>query len=263
MISALRLALVVSLIFALTLVAVPIQLVARALGLNLAKKIPVFWHKTLLRLLGVRVRLHGKFSDAHPLLLVSNHVSWADILVLGSRKELSFIAKSEVSSWPIINRFARMQGTLFIDRTTRSDTANQADTIASRLLSGDVMVLFAEGTTGDGNKVSPFKSSLLGAAQYAIRQSHIDKVMVQPVAIAYTRLHGLPLARRHQPQASWPGDVRLGPHLFNFLLKSAFDVDVVLGDPLEFTATTNRKEITKAANDQVGAMFGRAMRGEL
>ena len=261
--SQLRLAISILLVFALTLFLLPIQFIAKTLKLDLARKIPTWWHKTLLALLGVRVKVHGSFSAAHPLLLVCNHVSWADILVMGSVKELCFVAKAEIRSWPVINWFARLQGSVFVDRQSSRDAGNQADTIASRLLSGDVMVLFAEGTTGDGNKVLPFKSSLLGAAQYAIRQSHIDQVMVQPVAIAYSRLHGLPLGRRYQSEASWPGDIKLVPHLKNFLLKSAFDVDVVLGEPLEFTAQSNRKAITDAASAQVTIMFGKAMKNDL
>ena len=254
MITGLRLAIAILLILLVTAIFAPLQWVFRLIKIGPSRKIPRWWHKLLLRLIGVRVNVHGTFSNAHPLLLVCNHVSWADIPVMGSVKDICFIAKAEVSSWPIISRLAKLQGTVFVDRTRSRDAANQADTIASRLLHGDVMVLFAEGTTGDGNKVLPFNSSLFGAAQYAIRQSHIDVVIVQPVAISYTRLHGLPLGRRYQSEASWPGDVGLAPHLINFMKKSAFDVDVVLGEPLEFTATTNRKTITKAANNQVAAI---------
>jgi len=236
--------------------------IARLFRLNSSQKIPRLLNRILLRIIGVRVNVHGKFSTAFPLLLISNHVSWVDILVMGSLKEVCFIAKSEINSWPVINRLARLQGTVFIDRANRRDTANQADTIANRLLHGDVLVLFAEGTTSEGNKILPFNSSLLGAAQYAIKQSHIDLVMVQPVAITYTRLHGIPLGRRYQPLAAWPGDVGLLPHLLNLLRHSAFDVDVVLGEPLEFSSTTNRKALTKSANQQVATMFGRALRNE-
>jgi len=252
-------------LFVLVLVTVVLALatwLARLLRLQSSQKIPRLLNQLLLRIIGVRVNVHGSFSTAHPLLLVANHVSWVDILVMGSIKEICFIAKSEINSWPIINWLAKLQGTVFIDRSKRRDAAIQADTIANRLLHGDVMVLFAEGTTGDGNKILDFNSSLLGAAQYAVGQSHIDLVMVQPVAITYTRLHGIPLGRRYQSLASWPGDVGLAPHLLNFLRNSAFDVDVFLGKPLEFSATTNRKTLTKAVNLQVATMFGKALSSE-
>ena len=263
MFSSFKLALVLLLLVLVTILVAPFQYIFRLFDLDISRKLPQWWHRTILAIMGVRVNIHGKFSDAHPLLLVCNHVSWVDILVMGSVKEICFIAKSEISSWPIINRLAKLQGTVFIDRGNSRDAVNQADTIAARLLHGDVMVLFAEGTTGDGNRLLPFNSSLFGAAQYAIRQSHIDTMVVQPVAIAYTKLHGNDLGRRFQPYASWPGSVGLAPHLMNFLRKSAFDVDVVLGEPLSFNANTNRKKISAAANAQVKTMYGHAMRNQL
>ena len=263
MIAGLRLMIAIPLILVLTVFLAPVQLLSRALNIRLAKKIPYWFHRTLLYLIGVRVIVHGNFSSAHPLLLICNHISWLDILVMGSVDELCFIAKAEVGTWPVISHLAKMQGTVFVNRQRSQDTANQADSIASRLLQGDVMVLFAEGTTGDGNRILPFKSSLLGAAQYAIRQSHIDKVAIQPVAISYSRLHGVPLGRRYQSEASWPGDVPLAKHALNFLIKSAFDVDVVLGNPMDFTALSDRKLVSRNASGQVATMYSEAMRSNL
>ncbi len=260
MITSIRLVFAVFLILAVTLVLAPLQWFLRLLNAKLSRKIPQYWHKMVLWLIGVRVNIHGKFSASHPLLLVCNHISWVDILILGSVRPLCFIAKSEIGSWPVISKMAKLQGTVFIDRTNSRDSVNQADTIASRLLKGDVMVLFAEGTTGDGNTILPFNSSLLGAAQYAVRQSHIEHATVQPLAICYSRLHGQALGRRFQSLAAWPGDVPLGPHLIRFLRKSAFDVDVILGQPLTFDTNSNRKTITKNAHEQVSAMFGKAIR---
>ena len=263
MFSRIRTIIVIVLIVLLTVIVAPLQYLFRLFDLDLSRKIPRWWHKTILAIIGVKVQVHGEFSNAHPLFLICNHVSWVDILVMGSIKELCFIAKAEIGKWPIINRLAKLQGTVFVDRTNSRDAANQVDTIAARLLHGDVMVLFAEGTTSDGNKILPFNSSLFGAAQYAVRQSNIDKVMVQPVAIVYTRLHGLNLGRRFQSQASWPGGVGITPHLMNFLRKSAFDVDIVLGEPMVINAQTNRKKISSEANFQVRTMYGKAMRNAL
>jgi len=263
MIAGLRLMIAIPLILVFTVILTPVQLVFRAFNLPLAKKLPFWFHRILLYLVGVRVIVHGNFSRAHPLLLVCNHISWLDIPVMGSIGELCFIAKAEVGTWPLISQLAKMQGTVFVNRQRSTDTAIQADSIASRLLQGDVMVLFAEGTTGDGNRILPFKSSLLGAAQYAIRQSDIDKVVVQPVAITYSRLHGMPLGRRFQSVASWPGDVPLTKHAVNFLMKSAFDVDVVVGQPLDFTALSDRKLVSRSASGQVAMMYSRAMKNNL
>src|SRR5690606_36985320 len=180
----------------------------------------------------MRVRIHGTMSGARPLLLAANHVSWTDIMVLGAFNNLAFIAKSEMAGWPVLGSLARLQRTVFIERERRRKSGEQASEIAARLAAGDAMVLFAEGTTGDGNLLLPFKSTLFGAANIAIAEGGTDKVFIQPVAIAYTRLHGLPMGRQHRVVAAWIGDMDLVPHIGRLLAEGAVDVEVHFGEPL-------------------------------
>lgn len=238
----------------------PLQIIAIAGASPLARRLPVAWHRLALKMVGVRVRVSGEIPRDRPLLIVANHVSWSDIMVLGSIMELCFIAKSEVRSWHGINWLARMQRTVFIDREQRSHVVTQADSIAARLVQGDAMVLFAEGTTGDGHRLRPFKSALFGALHAALKQSRASHVTVQPVTIGYTRLHGLPLGRLHQARAAWPGDVELAPHLFAFLRHGAYDVEVVFGETADFSAETNRKDIARAMYQTIRGDFARVMR---
>ncbi|MGI9400088.1 MAG: lysophospholipid acyltransferase family protein [Rhizobiaceae bacterium] len=243
-----------------TAVMAPAQLFAMARSRPLARRIPVIWHRLALKIIGVRVNIHGEVPRDRPLLIVANHVSWSDIMVLGSVMELCFIAKSEVRFWPGINWLARMQRTVFVDREKRNQAGRQADSIAARLAEGDAMVLFAEGTTGDGHRLQPFKSALFGALHGAIKQTDSEQMTVQPVALGYTRLHGLPLGRLHQARAAWPGDVELGPHLLTFLRNGAYDVEVVFGQPAEFSAETNRKTIARDMQHAVRQEFSKVMR---
>ena len=225
-----------------------------------SRRLPLIWHRLALRLIGVRVHVHGRMDNHRPLMLISNHLSWSDIMVLGSVGELCFIAKDEVKSWPGINWLARLQRTVFVNRERKRDAGIQADTIAERLVQGDVMVLFAEGTTGNGHRLLPFKSALFAAPQMALQQAGLEKVSVQPVAIAYNTLHGMPLGRYHQPLAAWPGDVGLTPHLLSFLRLGAFDVDVAFGEAIAFTAGTKRKEIATRAFGETRVLFARMRR---
>lgn len=241
MASRIRAILILCLLLPVTLVMALFQLLFLKVWPPASRRLPVIWHRLVLWLLGVRVHVHGAMAKDRPLMIVANHVSWSDILVLGSVGELCFIAKDEVKTWPGINWLARLQRTVFVNRQRRQDAGIQADTIAARLVSGDAMVLFAEGTTGNGNKLQPFKSALFGAPQMALRQSGIETIHIQPVAIAYNTLHGMPLGRYHQTYASWPGDIELIPHLTGFVLQGAFDVDVSFGDPIPFTGETKRK----------------------
>lgn len=261
MIAAIRIAVVTFAFVVLTLALMPPQYLFIRAGWFLQKKLPLFFHKVVCRLLGLKVHVYGKLAGDRPLLLVANHTSWLDIMVLSSVGEVSFIAKSEVRKWPLFGTFAVLQRSVFVERDRRGRTGEQASEIARRLTEGDIMVLFAEGTTGDGNKVLPFKTSLFGAAQMAVRESGVEKVMVQPVAVAYTRVQGLPMGRYHRPIASWPGDVDLVPHLKGVLKKGAFDVEVHFGEPVPFTAGGDRKQLAKQTEADVRRMLGRALHG--
>jgi 1-acyl-sn-glycerol-3-phosphate acyltransferase len=134
---------------------------------------------------------------------------------------------------------------VFIDRQRRKATAEVNDALAHRLSKGEVMVLFAEGTTGDGNRLLPFRSSLVGAAQAVLVNDGASQVLLQPLAIAYTRRSGMPVTRRDRPFLAWYGDMELAPHLGQFVLGGAVDVEVTWGQPILFNG--NRKEATALA----------------
>ena len=134
-----------------SLVLIPLQWLAVKLGLKMQRKLPQLWHRIATRLVGIKIEQIGAPAVDRPLLIASNHASWVDITVVGSLMPLSFIAKSEVSGWPIFGLFAKLQRTVFVNRTRRTETAQVADAIADRMAAGDAMVLFAEGTSNDGN----------------------------------------------------------------------------------------------------------------
>ena len=261
MIGWLRVGFVAFVLTAMTVLLWPLQSLAMARGWDLARRLPHLWHVVACAVSGLRVTVVGQPSPDHPLLIAANHQSWADIMVLGRVMPLSFIAKAEVRDWPAFGLLARLQRTVFVERGDRRQTGAQADAIAERLGQGDVMVLFAEGTTSDGNEVLPFKTALFGAAQAALRQAETHAVRVQPVSIAYTRANGVPLGRLFRPLAAWPGDVPLGPHLLAFLREGAVDAEVTFGEPLLFEATSDRKLIARAAQERVARMLAASLRG--
>src|SRR5688572_10209706 len=120
------------------LLILPLQLVAVPFGWRLAGWLPVYFHRLLLALFRVRVVVHGQPPGGRPTLVLSNHLSWLDIPVLGSLLPLSFIAKSEVSGWPVVGLFARLQRCIFIDRERKTHTASVNAEVAHRLARGDV-----------------------------------------------------------------------------------------------------------------------------
>jgi len=245
MIGTVRLSITILLATLSLLALLPFHFIAIAIGGSNAGAVAMRWHRFALFLMGVRVSVRGTLAPGRPLLLLSNHMSWLDIPVLASRVPLSFIAKKEVASWPVIGWLAKLQRSVFVDRQRRHRTAQVADQVAGRLARGDIIVLFAEGTSSDGNTVLPFRSALIGAAHKALDGE--ESATVQPVALAYTRVQGLPLGRQHRTKVAWFGDMDLAPHLKAVLANGAIDVEVVFGPPHDLTLQTDRKAVAVEA----------------
>jgi 1-acyl-sn-glycerol-3-phosphate acyltransferase len=199
-------------------------------------------------------------STGRPLLIASNHISWTDIMVVGSLADVTFIARSDLAGWPLIGKLSRLQRTIFVERHRKRTSGDQAGEIAGRLAENDALVLFAEGTTGDGNHLLPFKSTLFGAARLVLGETDVQTVYVQPMAIAYTRLHGMPMGRQHRVLASWIGDSDLLPQLKEVLREGAMDVEVEFGEPVEFTAASDRKQVARQVEDRVRVMMAEVLR---
>jgi len=121
------------------------------------------WAQGVLRIMGIGLQVHGR-AHAGPVLLVANHISWLDIVVLLAARYCRFVAKSEIKAWPLVGPLATAAGTLYIERASSRDALRVVHHMAERLQAGDVLAVFPEGTTGDGVDVLPFHANLLQAA---------------------------------------------------------------------------------------------------
>lgn len=235
-------------------VLIPVQWLALRVSHRLAGAIPVAVHRLFLRLFDIRVSVSGTPPRrGSATLVLANHVSWLDISAMGSLCPLSFIAKQEIAGWPLFGLFAKLQRCIFLDRTRRGATAEVNAVVAERLAAGDVIVLFPEGTTGDGNRLLPFRSSLVGAARAALAGPSAPSITLQPLAIAYTRRAGLPVTRRDRPAIAWYGDMDLVPHLAGVVRGGPLDVALNWGDPIPFDGGTDRKAATAVAERAIRA----------
>lgn len=257
-----RLLVIVPALALFTLVLIPVQWLAVRFDWPLKRSLPVFYHRMVCRLVGFRVRVVGERVTEHPLMIVSNHVSWADISVITSVAPVVFIAKSEVGTWPIFGLLAKLQRSVFVDRNRRHKTGDVNAEIAQRLASGDPVVLFGEGTSNDGNRVLAFRSALIGAARDALAEAeHTGRVWIQPLSVAYTDMLGMPFGRRHRPLIAWYGDLDLIPHLTHVLRTGAIDVTVTWGTPVPYDETSNRKGVARDLEQAVRRMTTLALRG--
>lgn len=236
-----------------TVVLLPVQLVVMRLAPARGAAIPRLFHRLTCRCLGVRRRVRGTPPPKGGAgLIVSNHVSWLDISVLGAERPVCFVAKSEVAAWPVIGFLSKLQRTVFIDRSRRAATADVAAQMGARLSDGEAVVLFAEGTTGDGTRILPLRSSLLGAAHEALGKGDTDAdIAVYPLTISYTGFHGMAGGRVERAALAWYGDTELAPHLRAVLRAGAIDVELAWGEPIAMGRATSRKEATRRAQESI------------
>jgi 1-acyl-sn-glycerol-3-phosphate acyltransferase len=235
-----------------TLVLLPFQAVAVWLDLPLRRRIPTLFHRIVCAILGIRLHEIGKRMPEHPLLIVANHSSWLDISVITAVAPVVFVAKQEVAGWPLIGLLARLQRTVFVDRTRRHKTRDVNAEIAQRLAEGDPVVLFGEGTSSDGNRVLPFRSALIGSARDALAEAeHTGRVWIQPLSLAYTHMRGLPLSRHERPRVAWYGKMSMAPHLAGLARCGGVDVSVMWGEPVAFDEQSDRKAVARALEAQV------------
>jgi 1-acyl-sn-glycerol-3-phosphate acyltransferase len=228
---------------------VPVHLLYSALRPQDHYRLPLFFHRMLLKLIGFRVRVHGDMATSSPIFFVANHTSYLDIPVLGSLLPAAFIAKAEVAGWPLFGYLAKLQGTVFIERRS-SRAAQQRDQLTRYLAEGRNLILFPEGTSSDGQMVLPFKSSLFSALENAAPGIEIT---VQPVTITCTAIDGLPLTQNLRSFYAWYGDMTLLPHLWQAFKCDRFNVDVIFHAPLRAKDIPDRKELAIACHRSIAS----------
>lgn len=196
-----------------------------------------WWHNRLADILGVRVTVSGPRPQP-PALLVSNHVSWLDIVVLGGLTHTDFLSKHEVREWPVIGWLAARAGTLFIRRGD-GQAGTVSEQIAQRLRQNELLTLFPEGTTTDGRGVRPFFSRLFAAA--------VDTgTDVVPVALRY-HVRGA-----HDPVAPYIDDQSLVENLRALLRRERTEVHVTFGAAITLQGHTRKQvaDLARAAIQQ-------------
>ena len=222
----------------LTLALLPFQFIIVFFIKNYAYIIPYFYHKVCLRIFGIKIKTFGKVSINFPILLISNHASYLDIIILGSLFKTSFIAKKEISKWPLLGILAKLQNTIFIDRRV-SSLKNQENQIIKHLNEKKNLVIFPEGTSSDGNRVLPFKSSLFNIFEKNLN----SKILVQTITIVYKKINGIPMNRIERKNITWHSNMDLIPNIFNVLKKLSIEVEVIFNDEFLPSKEYDRKKL--------------------
>ncbi len=197
------------------------------------------WSARLLRILAVRLRVHGD-PPRHgtPLMLIGNHVSWLDIYAINAVLPVRFVAKAEVRRWPVIGWFSEKAGTLFIERARRHDTARLNRLMIEAMQAGDPVAVFPEAMTSDGSEVLKFHSSLLQPALDA-------RAALHPVAIRYARGDGTLCT-----EAAYDGDKSLWDTLLLMVTQRTIDAHVYFLAPLA-DHNRHRRELAQDAREAI------------
>ena len=212
------------------------------------------WFRSMCRLLGMRIIVHGAPSQARPTLFVCNHVSYLDIVALGKLIDAVFVSKQEVAGWPVLGRLAKLRRSVFIDRAKIHQSPQHCREMAARIRD-DNLIFFPEGTSTDGADVHPFKSTLFCVAMDGKRQA----IPVQPIAITYLRdPQGKPLDGDRVDLYAWYADMTLGPHLLEVLKQPGVEIHVRFLDPIPPDTFNDRKRLSAHANEQVAEAVRRS-----
>ena len=231
----------------------PVQAVLVRIAPGTARRLPHWYHRVVCRLIGLSFETDGEIARDAPVLIIANHASWLDIPLLSAVAPVSFVAKKEVAGWPFVATLARLQRTVFVDRERRSKIGETASEILERLKAGDCIVLFAEGTSSDGNRVLPFKTSLFAAVKPSVAHGadRSQQAVVQTVSIAYMRRRGLPLGWLGRRAFSYYGDVGMGTNAWDILAGGPLEAHVTIGPPVPLDAFADRKELARRSEIQV------------
>jgi len=220
-------------LFAVSIILPLCQRILRRRAQLICERVVMGWNRAVCRILHLRLKVTG-LPDSAAGLTVANHVSWLDIIALGSLQPFLFVAKEEVAHWPVMGILARGIGTLFIRRGDAEQSAAVGETMAWLLRRGVRLLVFPEGTTTRGHQVLRFHGKLFHPAQWA----HVG---VQAVALKYGGLAS--------HQAPFVGDDDFLPHLLRILRLETIDLHIHFCPVLP--AGLRRDQLARASRLQI------------
>ena len=252
----LLLIIMVSLFFLAAGIGVHVFLIAGQSTLARARALcTMWWAKTMCGILGIRINKGGQLAGKRDSFTVCNHISYIDIFVIGSIRPSVFLAKHAVRNWPIAGWMANLAGTVFINRESVKNAVEAMEVMEVRIDSGVNVVMFPEGTTSDGKKINPFKSSLFNLP--ASRN-----FTVSPLSIRYTGINGNYVTSDMLDTIAWYGEMQLVPHFWDLLGLRSIEAALHFNPVIEpeghsVSLSTARKRLCTLSYESVVSGFAR------
>ena len=208
--------------------------------------------RRVLRLFNVDLSIHGynpQLMLQKNFLLVSNHMSYIDILVLSSVQPCVFVTSVDLGESFFLGPMAEMGGSIFVERRNRRHIGRDLGIMADTLRAGHHVVIYPEGTSSNGEGVLPFKKSLLMSAIEA-------GVDVMPMTIKYKEIDGEPFAEHNRDRLCWYGDMDFFPHFLGLMKVKHVKVELHFHDPISVTKESSRHEIADQCYRVISESYG-------
>ena len=246
--SNLRLIFIIIFLFLVIIISIPIQLFCNMVGFKLKRLYPLFFYKTIKLITGININfnINSLNKKNKGVLYIANHVSWFDIICLGTLLNARFIAKKEVSKMGIFGFLARLSNTFFIDNENKNKIIEYNYLIQKKLQTGENFIIFPEGTTSDGNGIKEFKSSMLECAF-----DKNSKIKIQPISICYSKLNNIPMGIYLRRNIAWVGDTPMVSAMANFLRSGSITVDIIFHELKNIKFFENRKQLASHCEKQI------------
>ena len=238
--SILRLILIIVFLALIIFISIPIQFFCNVIGFKVKKLYPLLFYRMIKIITGININFDStKLNKKNTgVLYIANHVSWFDIICLGTLLNARFIAKKEVSKMGIFGFLAKLSNTFFIDNADKNKIIEYNHLIQNKLKEGENFIIFPEGTTSDGNGIISFKSSMLECAF-----DDNNKINIQPISICYSKLNNVPMGIYLRRNIAWVGDTSMVAAMANFLRSGRITVDIIFHEIMSINNFENRKEL--------------------
>ncbi len=216
------------------------------------------WCRRGMRLLNFEIEEIGLEKvdlERENFLLVANHMSYVDVLVMSSKHPMVFVTSKDMGEQFFIGTMTELGGSIFVERRHRGQVAQDLSTMRDTLAAGFNVMIFPEGTSTNGHEILPFKKSLLMSAVEARKR-------ILPVAIRYVRIDGAPFDEVNCDKVAWYGDMTFADHFVGLCGLSSVKVQLVYGDPISvpeqiegMDASELRTRLATQAREQIVKMY--------
>lgn len=207
----------------------------------------------LLRIiLNIKISLEGEWHrlEGGGYFIVSNHLGYADGVILGSLFPVVYVSKREVRRWPVIGQWTALCGTIFVDRKKKEKVPLLVEEMAKKLREKTNVLIFPEGTSTNGEKLLPFQSALFAAPLRAA-------ATIVPVTLTYRRIDGQPLSALNRDRVYWYGDMEFLSHFWNLLALRSIEVSAKIHPRIETSHFKNnslsRRQLSQACQESVSS----------